>query len=205
MAMNNMFKGDSYSKKLAKGIKKMKLVSTLPMQLIPKLNQEVEQVLTISQAGSIWLERRLFTGEQNDYKCLGKEKLLSDPTVAKEIFIAIEQAIEQVMASHVRWPLACDAGEWKLTIADSHNKEDQLDGSLIDDSCPEFSAVSDWIREKLNPDLFLFDGNPDKIEKIELIHDKHDLFRTPILPVENYHEELIIDRKTATINYHWIL
>lgn len=101
---------------------------------------------------------------------------------------------------------ATDVGSWIIELTNTEGKTTQISGSLIPDA---FHGLSDYIRDRLKRnDLFLFDGNPDRVERIEVTYDRHleIEMKEPADPdhpyaIWDYHENLSIDRASETIEH----
>lgn len=169
---------------------------------LPQEGEEVQQKLSVSDNGSVWLTRYTFSRKDNDTHYKVKEKILSDPETNKRILDAMKHTLEEY-----KYDPVLDAGYWNIDVTNTDGKTIKLSGSLFSYSLPE---LSDYIREQLNRnDLFLFDGAPDRIEQIKIIYDRHTEIKnahpsdsdTPY-DIWNYHEEVTIDRSTETIDHY---
>ncbi|MDD6259313.1 MAG: hypothetical protein PUA69_08695, partial [Erysipelotrichaceae bacterium] len=151
--------------------------------------EEVQQKLSVSDNGSVWLTRYTFSRKDNDTHYKSKEKIPSNTETNKRILNAIRDALEKYEYDPV-----FDAGYWKIIVTNTNGKIIKLSGALFSYS---YSELSDYICEQLNRnDLFLFDGNPDRIEQIKVIYDRYSEIR------HDYHEEVTIDRSTETIDHY---
>lgn len=185
---------------LKKPLHKFKLTSNIfaygPM---PSDGMEVQQKLSVSDNGSIWLTRYYFSWKDNDTHCKSKEKIPADKKTIQRILEAIRQAMEEYQYDPV-----LDGGYWNISVTNTDNKSVSLEGSVFSESFP---GLSGYIREQLHRnDLFLFDGNPDRIEKIEITYNRHTEIELPRSnnshAVWNYQEEMTLDRSKETIDYY---
>lgn len=155
----------------------------------PKEGEEVQQKLSISDNGSIWLTRYTFSRKDNNTHYKSKEKIPSNPETNKRILDSIRDALEKYEYDPV-----LDAGYWNIVVTNTNGKTIKLSGSLFPYS---LSEISDYIRKQLNRnDLFLFDGDPDRIEQIKVIYDRYTDIKN------DYHEEVTVDRSTETIDHY---
>ena len=131
-----------------------------------------------------------------------REKIRTEDAVLKDILDAIAISFED----HVN-DFELDVGSWTIELTNEEGKVTKLKGSLIPNA---FDGLSDYIRERLNrDDLFLFDGNPDRVDLIEMTYDRHQEFEVadPADPEQpyaiwDYHEELKISRDTETVELY---
>lgn len=184
-------------------LQKMKLISHIggfgPM---PEPDEEVEQRLSISSDGNIWFTRYCFEDRDNDHKLISKEKIPTDGNTIKTILDAVTRSFEKY-----EFDFVTDVAGWELVLTDEDGKETNINGSVYSDS--KFHWLSDFIRENLGrKDLLLFDGNPDRIERIEVTYDRHLEMEIakPVNPAQpyaiwDYHENIVIDRATETIEH----
>ena len=165
----------------------------------PAPDDEIEQHLSIKRDGGVWLTRYCY-GENGDVpKLIQKEKIVADAKTIEQILDAIGRNFEEYDNVFVT-----DVGVWNAELTNTEGKTIRLNGSLDQES---FHGLSDFIREQLKrEDLFLFDGNPDRVEQIEVTYDRHTEIEMekPInsehpYALWDYHEEIIIDRATESI------
>lgn len=97
-----------------------------------------------------------------------------------------------------------NADMWDLTLQNQEGQEVHGYGLLRPDPL-FFNDLSSFIRKALGrKDLWLFDGNPDCIERIEIAYNRHEIYEDSYRDedytfVSDYHEKLIIDRESATV------
>lgn len=167
----------------------------------PHLGDEIEQRISITEGKGIWLTRYRYGGPDDRLQLMRREKIRTEDAVVEDILDAIAISFED----HVN-DFELDVGSWTIELTDENGKVTKLNGSLIPNA---FDGLSDYIRERLNrDDLFLFDGNPDRVDQIEMTYDRHQEFEVadPADPEQpyatwDYHEELKIDRDTETIEH----
>lgn len=166
----------------------------------PHTGDEIEQRISITDGKGIWLTRYRYGGPDDRLQLMRREKIRTEDAVVKDILDAIAISFED----HVN-DFELDVGSWTIELTDEEGKVTKLSGSLIPNA---FNGLSDYIRERLNrDDLFLFDGNPDRVDQIEMTYDHHLEFEVadPADPQPyatwDYHEELMINRDTETIEH----
>lgn len=166
---------------------------------MPSEGEEIQQRLSVSDNGGVWLTRYYFTNKDDNLHYIKKEKISADKETIQRILDAVKQDLEDYEPDHV-----LDAGYWDISVTNTEGKSTAFEGSLFSQSYPE---LSDYIREQLHRnDLFLFDGNPDRIEKIEVFYDRHSEIELPNsdkrYAVWDYQEELTLDRTAETIEHY---
>lgn len=167
----------------------------------PDPDNEVEQRLSVSENGGVWLTRYRYGGIDDRPRLLQKEKIPASMDTIKRILDFVGHNFENYDNAY-----ATDVGVWGIELTNTDGKTVHINGSLYPDS---FHGLFDYIREQLKRnDLFLFDGNPDRVERIEVFYDRHSEIemKKPVNPempytIWNYHEELKIDRASETIEH----
>lgn len=168
----------------------------------PDPDDEVEQRLSVKADGGVWLTKYRY-GEIDDRpRLLKKEKIPADAETIKRILDTVGRNFEDY--DNV---LATDVGVWDIELTNTVGKAVHISGSLCPDS---FHGLSDYIREQFGRnDLFLFDENPNRVERIEVFYDRHSEIemKKPVHPempyaIWDYHEELKIDRAAETIEHY---
>lgn len=170
----------------------------------PEPEDEVEQVLSIERDGQVEISRYAYGFGDN--KIIEQERFSIDENKVEAIFDAIGRCFygdEDVY-------MVTDVGHWEMTVFDDAGNTDRFMGPLIesDYTVVDGESVSDIIRTKLGRgDLFVFDGNPDMIERVEVLYHRV----TKIVPGQkmndaspdfltwDYKETLTIDRQTETL------
>lgn len=182
---------------------KLKLISNnICFGPAPDPGDEVEQHLTITAGKGIWLTRYRFGGIDDRPNLLKKEKI---PASADVILRILDAVVRYFQKEDI---LVCtDVGTWNAYLTNTEGKTYEFAGSLIDE--PD-SDLSDYIRSLLGRnDLFLFDGNPDRVERIEVSYDrrteagaKRSEKDKQSYGIWDYHETLKIDRASETIEHY---
>lgn len=181
-------------------LKSAEIMSRLPEPVIKNNHEkETEQRIIIRSGRGIWVSRYSYDSEKKEMKLIWKEKISEDQEIEDDILDAIAQEFSDYEPQDHP-----DQGTWYLEVKDADQKKYQWNGSFSSDS---MSHLSEYIRDTLNDSsLFLFDGNPDRIERIEITYQRQTEIPVPEEwnidnPVWNYHEQLIIDRSSQTIEY----
>lgn len=189
-------------------LKKMQLVSNnVCYGPPPEPNDEVEQHLTITDNGRMWLTRRSFGGFGSDGDIIAK--LTS--SIPVEITTEILDAISDYFSQETVADLATDVGTWELTLTNTEGKSYKVYGSLCFDADSPLSYLSDLIRKRLCMDnLFVFDGAPDGISKIDISYHRVTKIEPGTVPegvdwhyvTWDYKEQLSIDRESEYIEHY---
>jgi hypothetical protein len=167
----------------------------------PFPNDEVEQRISITSGGGIWLIRYRYGGAGGRPRLLGKEKIPATEETIQRILDAAARSFKQY-----KQVFATDVGSWDVELTNTEEKITKVSGPLIQESFPR---LSEFIRKQLRrDDLFLFDGNPDRVDRIEVYYDRHIEIETeePVDPEHPYvlwdcHEELKLDRASETVEH----
>ena len=172
----------------------------------PEQGEELEQHLTITDKGRVWLSRYCYDRENNKLLLKGKESF----KISAEAVSAIMVAVTDYFSGDYQTRFATDIGSWDLTLTNDENKKIWVTGSLISNSLEPEEDLSDVIRKNLGrDDLFAFDGNPDEITRIEVNYHRLTKMK-PIKPPDgirdnhitlDYHESLVLDRETETMEH----
>lgn len=170
----------------------------------PEPEDEVEQVLSIERNGQVEISRYAYGFADN--KLIEEERFSVDEDKAEAIFDAIGRCFYEGDDAY----MVTDVGRWEMTVFDDAGNADRFMGALIESDYTQVDgeSISDIIRMNLGrKDLFVFDGNPDKIDRVEVIYNRV----TKIVPgkkmndaspdclIWDYKETLSIDRQTETL------
>lgn len=158
---------------------------------------DLEQVFSVNPDGTIWLER-YHMGDW-DLELTDKEKIPADAEKVKNILSQVSNFFSGYTFSFTK-----NADMWDLTLQSQEGQEVHGYGLMRPD--PLFlHDLSSFIRKALGrKDLWLFDGNPDYIERMEITYNRHEVNEDSYRDegytlVSDYHEKLIIDRESATV------
>ncbi|MDD6727204.1 MAG: hypothetical protein PUE16_07715 [Lactimicrobium massiliense] len=111
--------------------------------MTPKQNEEVEQHLTISSSGRIWLSRYGFS-LTSSYPLLKKEYAKIVKESADTLFAYLQEYLRHPDNSCV-----CDAGVWTLTIRYDDRPALSISGPMMDQVYVGDVNISDWIRKNI--------------------------------------------------------
>lgn len=127
----------------------------------PEPEDEVEQRLTITSKGRVWLSRYKFGDGSWQYKLVEKRSFNIPKDAARMILTAIGEYFSQ----NPLIDFATDVGSWELTLTDTFGKECKAEGPLVMDLQTDHGGLSNLIRDALGlHDLFAFDGNDEEDE-----------------------------------------
>lgn len=134
-----------------------------------------------------------------DLELTDKEKIPADSETVKKILKRTSDFFSGYTFSFTK-----NADMWDLTLQGQKGQEVHGYGLMRPD--PLFlHDLSSFIRKTLRrKDLWLFDGNPDYIERMEITYNRHEVHEDSYRDegytfVSDYHEKLIIDRESATV------
>jgi len=175
---------------------------------MPEPEDEIEQHLTINSNGRVWFSVYAFGEIGKKHPRVRSTNYRIDPQKAKKVLDAIadyfSEPYEEIFAT--------DIGDWKLLIANTDGQEFQYKGSLCADLVVEDTDLSELIRDTLGmDDLYAFDGNnkPDVIKRITVDYHRVTKITPKHIPegvtwnhvTWDYKEQLIIDRKSETLEH----
>lgn len=197
-------------------LEKIRIVSNaITYGPMPRPDEEVEQRISIRDGGGIWLTHYCFgrfRAFHGGMKMMKKEKIPADQATIRRILDAIGRAFQKLDLLY----MVTDVGSWDIVCTNAKGVRLTWSGPLMSDSFPE---LSDYIREELGrEDLFLFDGNPDRVDRVEVYYDRYEEIPKPKeeeedKPEPRYLQENPTDEKgligfknpgnpVNTVNYH---
>ena len=168
----------------------------------PKKGDEVEQHLTITEDGRVWLTRYAIKEDLNfaDYIKTEQKQFKIEPEKAK----ALLSKFTKYFRDEYEINFATDVGSFEMWIDDDEGKKAYFVGPLISEFVVDGFDLSQLVRDTLNDQtLFVFDDNGyEKIKKITIDYR----FTSVIIPADEsaditweYKDHLVIDRQTETI------
>lgn len=181
------------------GIHKIKIISNnICYGPGPYPTSEVEQHLTISETGQVWVSRYNYGQELGKYELSSMEKF----SIVEEYATKILNAIDIYFGSNPVNIFVTDIGTWDLIIT-GDDEERIYKGSLCSSFEVDGVDLSDLIRGTLGiENLFVFDGNykPDRVEKITIHYHRVSKIK-PKVPVKktveyvtwDYSEQLVLE------------
>lgn len=184
-------------------VKKVKIHSNdVCFGYCPKEGDEIEQHLTITEDGRVWLTRYAIKENLNfaDYKKTEQKQFQIEPEKAKFLL----SKFTQYFRDEYEMSFATDVGSFEMWIDDDEGKKAYFIGPLISEFVVDGYDLSQLVRDTLNDQsLLVFDGNNyEKIKRITIDYR----FTSVIIPADDsidikweYKDHLIIDRQTETI------
>ena len=188
-------------------LQKIRLVSnSICYGPCPEPDDEVEQRLTITSEGKVWLSRYRFGSGFDEHELIEK----ANNSISKEAANEILGAIERYFAVEYVRDMATDIGSWDLELTNTDGKAFTMIGPLCDSQDPTLEVISELIRSRLErEDLFAFDGNPDAVTRIEVKYYRNTKIKPGVVPegvtwefvTWDYNEAIIIDRQSETLEH----
>ena len=167
-----------------------------------KKGDEVEQHLTITEDGRVWLTRYAINEDLNfaDYKKTEQKQFKIDSEKAKMLL----SKFTKYFRDEYEISFATDVGSFEMWIDDDEGKKAYFVGPLISEFVVDGFDLSQLVRDTLDDQtLFVFDDNGyEKIKRITIDYK----FTSVIIPADEsnditweYKDHLVIDRQTETI------
>ena len=184
-------------------VKKIKIHSNnICYGYCPKTGDEVEQHLTITEDGRVWLTRYVIAEDLNfaNYKKIEQKQFKIEPEKAKFLL----SKFTKYFRDEYELSFATDVGMFEMWIDDDEGKKAYFVGPLISEFEVDGYDLSQLVRDTLDDQsLFVFDDNAyEKIKRITIDYK----FTSVIIPADNsnditweYSDHLVIDRETETI------
>ena len=184
-------------------VKKIKIHSNnICYGYCPKTGDEVEQHLTITEDGRVWITRYVVAEDLNfaDYKKIEQKQFKIEPEKAKFLL----SKFTKYFRDEYELSFATDVGMFEMWIDDDEGKKAYFVGPLISKFEVDGYDLSQLVRDTLDDQsLFVFDDNTyEKIKRITIDYK----FTSVIIPADNskditweYSDHLVIDRETETI------
>lgn len=183
-------------------VKKVKIHSNIiSYSFLPRENTEVEQHLTITEDGIVWLTRYAIKKDLN-YAELKK-------TEQKQFKIDKDRA-EFLLSKFTKYfrdeynlMFATDVGQFEMWIDDDEGKKAYIIGPMISKIEVDEYNLSQLVRDTLDDQtLFVFDSNEyEEIKRITIEYDGKRAFDTDTAGIVTLDskDRIIIDRDTGTI------
>lgn len=188
-------------------LKKIQLTSNnISFGPSPKPDDEVEQHLTINSGGRVWLSRYRFGSEEGKRELIEKKNFRLTPESAEKIM----KMVSGYFSSEYDIEFITNVGSWNLTLTNTEGSVYKITGPMFLDLLTEEGGLSDIIRHELEqPDLFVFDGNPDAVSRIELNYHRSTKINRGADPSgkglkyesQDYNERLVIDSGKQTLEH----
>lgn len=124
----------------------------------PEPDEEIEQRITITRNGSVWLSRWAY-GNGVNLNLITREQFKVDSRTAAQLF----DRIEDHFSTELMVAMATDADVWNLKLTNDNEEVFHYHGSVSIGLDPELDEISERLRLTLGrPDLIAFNGQPDK-------------------------------------------
>ena len=172
----------------------------------PEPEDEIEQHLTITADGRVWFSRYRF-GVPGSYRELIEKLTFS---ISSEAVKKIMGAVTDYFGNEYDLDFVTDVGSWDLVLTNTEGKNYKMKGSLCHDLQTTSGGLSDLIRTNLNRnDLFVFDGNPDFVTRVEIQYHRNTKIKSGRIPkgaAREYvtwdcKEFLTLDRASETLEH----
>jgi hypothetical protein len=169
------------------------------------MKEETRQSVSIHADGRVYISRFFFEGEEMRKQSQKRSTSKIAPDIALWL---LERAVEYCR-SRQEETIVCDAGSWELIITNTDGDSFRYCGALIEGDS-EQESLSNLIRDHLdNQELWLFDGNPDRVDSIIVKYHRITKLKPGAIPPDatwdyatwDYSEELKLDRKTDTVEH----
>jgi len=170
----------------------------------PEPDEEVEQHLTITDKGRVWLSRYCFGHFCGENGWVKKTSFHISKENAKTILAAVQ---DYFSGNHTNY-FVTDVGSWDLELTNTEGKVFRESGSLCGDLSTPHGGLSDIIRDQTDhQELFVFDGNPERVDKVEIEYHRVTKIKPKERPSDakweyvtwNYSEKLSMDRKSESL------
>ncbi len=142
-------------------LQKMRLVANnMGYGPLPPPDEEVEQRLTVTANGKVWLSRWCLH-ENMTYVLISREQFKVEPTCTKSLFSRIAAYFSERETAG----MATDVAVWELELTNLEGTSFPFTGPMLRGFSTELDAISDKLRSVLDrKGLFAFDGEPERDE-----------------------------------------
>lgn len=185
-------------------IKKIRINSNcIAYGMLPREDLEVEQHVTVTDDGRVWITRYAFNQDLNfvDLKKTEQKQFKIDKEKAKFLL----DKYTKYFRDEYEIAFATDVGSFEMHITDDQGKTAVFIGPLICDFEADGYNLSQLLRDTLDDQsLFVFDNNEyECIERITIEHEhkKSIVAADGQIVTWNPTDHIVIDRKTETIEY----
>ena len=185
-------------------VKKVKIHSNnMGYGFLPREGTEVEQHLTITDAGRVWLTRYAISEDLNFAKLTKTEQRQFKISSDKAKFLLDKYT--KYFRDEYEISFATDVGSFEMQITDDEGKTAYFIGPLICEFEVDGYDLSQLTRDTVEDQtLFVFDNNEfERIERITIDHEhkKKIVAADGQVVTWNPTNHIVIDRKTDTIEY----
>ena len=142
-------------------LQKMRLVANnMGYGPLPPPDEEVEQRLTVTANGKVWLSRWCLH-ENMTYVMISREQFKVKPTCTKSLFSQIAAYFSDSETAG----MATDVAVWELELTNLEGTLFPFTGPMLRGFSTELDAISDKLRSVFDrKGLFAFDGEPERDE-----------------------------------------
>ena len=142
-------------------LQKMRLVANnMGYGPLPPPDEEVEQRLTVTANGKVWLSRWCLH-ENMTYVLISREQFKVKPTCTKFLFSQIAAYFSDSETAG----MATDVAVWELELTNLEGTLFPITGPMLRGFSTELDAISDKLRAVFDrKGLFAFDGEPERDE-----------------------------------------
>ena len=185
-------------------VKKVKIHSNnMGYGFLPREGTEVEQHLTITDDGRVWLTRYAISEDLNFAKLTKTEQRQFKISSDKAKFLLDKYT--KYFRDEYEISFATDVGSFEMQITDDEGKTACFIGPLICEFEVDGYDLSQLTRDTVDDQtLFVFDNNEfERIERITIDHEhkKKIVAADGQVVTWNPTNHIVIDRKTDTIEY----
>ena len=185
-------------------VKKVKIHSnSIGYGFLPREGTEVEQHLTITDDGRVWLTRYAISEDLNFAKLTKTEQRQFKISSDKAKFLLDKYT--KYFRDEYEISFATDVGSFEMQITDDEGKTAYFIGPLICEFEVDGYDLSQLTRDTIEDQtLFVFDNNEfERIERITIDHEhkKKIVAADGQVVTWNPTNHIVIDRKTDTIEY----
>ena len=185
-------------------VKKVKIHSNnMGYGFLPREGTEVEQHLTITDDGRVWLTRYAISEDLNFAKLTKTEQRQFRISSDKAKFLLDKYT--KYFRDEYEISFATDVGSFEMQITDDEGKTAYFIGPLICEFEVDGYDLSQLTRDTVEDQtLFVFDNNEfERIERITIDHEhkKKIVAADGQVVTWNPTNHIVIDRKTDTIEY----
>ena len=185
-------------------VKKVKIHSNnMGYGFLPREGTEVEQHLTITDDGRVWLTRYAISEDLNFAKLTKTEQRQFKISSDKAKFLLDKYT--KYFRDEYEISFATDVGSFEMQITDDEGKTAYFIGPLICEFEVDGYDLSQLTRDTVEDQtLFVFDNNEfERIERITIDHEhkKKIVAADGQVITWNPTNHIVIDRKTDTIEY----
>ena len=185
-------------------VKRVKIHSNnMGYGFLPREGTEVEQHLTITDDGRVWITRYAISEDLNFAKLTKTEQRQFKISADKAKFLLDKYT--KYFRDEYEISFATDVGSFEMQITDDEGKTAYFIGPLICEFEVEGYDLSQLTRDTIaDQTLFVFDNNEfERIERITIDHEhkKKIVAADGQVVTWNPTNHIVIDRKTDTIEY----